>query len=299
MDGAGNVYIAESGSAKIRKVTSAGAISTIAGDGTFCAVPTGSCGDGPDATTAQFGWPYGVAADGAGNVYIADLALHRIRKVTPAGSIATIAGTGSACFTSPFCGDGGAGTSATLSAPSGVAVDASGRNVFIADTFDRLIRWLAGPPGDTVGPPGPTGPSGQPGVPGAPGQPGAQGPPGPTGAAGPAGPAGPTGPRGATGPQGPAGQVTCRNNAAAKLACELMFQPGTWKVAGTATVARATLSRGGRVYARGRARLRTQGRRLRVKLELVRRPRPGLYRLTLRLHGGRYAVVLRRTVRIS
>ena len=92
--------------------------------------------------------------------------------------------------------------------------------------------------------------------------------------------------------------MVCRNNAAAKLACDLIFQPGTWKVAGTATTARATLLRGGRVYARGRARLRMQGRRLRIKLDLVRRPRPGTYRLTLRLRGDRYVTVLRRTIQI-
>ena len=92
--------------------------------------------------------------------------------------------------------------------------------------------------------------------------------------------------------------MVCRNNAAAKLACDLIFQPGTWKVAGTATVARATLSRGGRVYARGRARMRTQGRRLRIELELGRRPRPGTYRMTLRLRGNSYVTVLRRTIRI-
>ena len=86
----------------------------------------------------------------------------------------------------------------------------------------ELVRWLTGPLDGR--PPVPRGP---PGAPGAPGQPGAQGPPGPAGSAGPTGPAGATGPRGATGPQGPAGQVTCRNNAAAKLACDLMFQPGT------------------------------------------------------------------------
>ncbi len=103
--------------------------------------------------------------------------------------------------------------------------------------------------------------SGEPGTPGEPGPPGPAGPTGPAGSAGPAGPtgpagsAGPTGPRGATGPQGPPGQVICRNNKAAKLACDLMFPPGTWKVAGAATTARVTLSRDGRVYARGKARL--------------------------------------------
>ena len=293
VDDLGNVYIADSSNNKIRKVTPAGAISTVAGDGTFCS--TLSCGDGPDATAAQLSAPAGVAVDRAGTVYIADSANHKVRKLTAAGSIATIAGTGSPCTSSPFCGDGGPGTSAMLNSPLDVAVDAAGRNVFVADTDDLLIRWLAGPQGSTVGPPGPPGPSGEPG---APGQMAAPGTVGAVGSARASRPRRPTGPRGATGPQGPPGQVVCRNNAAAKLACDLIFQPGTWKVAGTAMTARATLSRGGRVYARGRARLRTQGRRLRIKFDLVRRPRPGTYRLTLRLRGDSYVTVLRRTIRI-
>ena len=121
--------------------------------------------------------------------------------------------------------------------------------------------------------------------------------PGATGAAGapgPAGAAGVAGARGATGPQGPPGRVICRDTKAAKLACDLMFAPGTWTVAGTATTARVTLSRNGRVYARGKAVLRKQGKRLRIRLQLIRRPRPGTYRLTVRVHG---VVVLRRTVR--
>ena len=81
-----------------------------------------------------------------------------------------------------------------------------------------------------------------------------------------------------TGPAGPPGQVICRNDQAARLACDLMLAPGTWKVAGTAATDRVTLSRDGRVYARGR--------RLRFRLELVRRPRPGSSRGTLRLRGG-------------
>jgi hypothetical protein len=75
-----------------------------------------------------------------------------------------------------------------------------------------------------------------------------------------------------------------------------MFAPGTWKVAGTAATARATLSRNGRVHTRGQARLRRQGKRLRIRLHLARRPRPGTYRLTLRAHG---VVVLRATVRMG
>ena len=121
---------------------------------------------------------------------------------------------------------------------------------------------------------------------------------GPAGPAGPAGarPTGPAGTRGPAGPQGPPGQVICRNTVAARAACELLFPAGTWRVAGSATTARVTLSRNGRVYARGKARLRRQGERLRITLQLTRRPRPGTYRLTLR---GRGVVVLRRTVQVT
>ncbi len=154
VDTAGNVYIADALSNKVRKLTPAGAISTIAGDGNLCAARTGSCGDGADATAAQLRFPRGVAVDAAGNVYIADQFDDKVRKLTPAGAISTIAGTGSACVTSPFCGDGVVGYAAMLNAPSGVAVDAAGRNVFIADQDDNLIRWLTGADNGSVGAPG-------------------------------------------------------------------------------------------------------------------------------------------------
>src|SRR5439155_190425 len=145
VDGAGNVYIADANDNKIRKLTPSGAISTIAGDGNTCASSTTSCGDGPTATSAQLNFPKGVAVDGAGNVYIADTNDDKIRELTPGGAISTIAGDGTACANSPFCGDGGAGRGAELFGPFGVAVDQAGRNVFIADTSDNLVRWLAAP----------------------------------------------------------------------------------------------------------------------------------------------------------
>ena len=97
LDGARNVYIADSFDDKIRKVTPGGAISTIAGDGNDCTMPTGGCGDGPTATTAHLSLPEGVAVDGPGNVYIVDGADNKIRKVTPGGAISTIAGDGTQC----------------------------------------------------------------------------------------------------------------------------------------------------------------------------------------------------------
>ncbi len=130
VDPAGNVYIADEGSNRIRKVNTAGIISTIAGNG-----KQGFNGDGGPATSASLYEPSGVAVDPAGNVYIADAGNLRIRKVDTAGIITTIAGNGK----EGFSGDGGPATSAELSFPVGVAVDPAG-NVYIADEGSNRIR---------------------------------------------------------------------------------------------------------------------------------------------------------------
>ncbi|HXB12966.1 MAG TPA: T9SS type A sorting domain-containing protein [Bacteroidia bacterium] len=107
-------------------------ISTIAGNG------TGSfSGDGGQATAAELDHPYGVFEDASGNIFIADQWNHRIRKITSAGVISTIAGTGSAGFS----GDGGQATAAHLNYPSQIYVDATG-NVFIADEFNSCVRKI-------------------------------------------------------------------------------------------------------------------------------------------------------------
>ena len=112
-------------------MTAGGTITTVAGNG-----KVGFSGDGGQATSAQLSYPYGVAVDGQGNLYIADSANGRIRKVATGGTITTVAGNG----TLGFSGDGGAATSAQLSiSSSGVAVDAQG-NLYIADTFNHRIR---------------------------------------------------------------------------------------------------------------------------------------------------------------
>ena len=129
-DGAGNLYITDRGNERIRKVDSAGVISTVAGSGT-----AGFSGDGGAATAAQLNEPYGVALDGAGNLYIAEWNNNRIRKVNSAGVISTVAGTG----TAGFSGDGGAATAAQLSNPQDVALDAAG-NLYIADVNNNRIR---------------------------------------------------------------------------------------------------------------------------------------------------------------
>jgi len=131
VDSAGNLYIAEAHRSLVRKVSPVGIISTVAGGGFAWVDP----GDGSLATTAYLWGPVGVALDAAGNIYIAEAVHPRIRKVTPAGVITTVAGTGS----SGFSGDGTSGTAARLNNPSGVAVDATG-NVYIADTGNNRIR---------------------------------------------------------------------------------------------------------------------------------------------------------------
>src|SRR2546422_3740875 len=129
-DPAGNVYIADGGNVRIRKVDTAGIITTIAGNG-----KEGFSGDGGPATSAELSFPVGVAVDPAGNVYIADEGSNRIRKVNTAGIISTIAGND----TQGFSGDGGPATSASLNKPREVAVDLAG-NVYISDAGNFRIR---------------------------------------------------------------------------------------------------------------------------------------------------------------
>jgi sugar lactone lactonase YvrE len=123
-DAAGNLYIADTNNYRIRRVAPAGLVSTIAGAGTY-----GCTGDGGPATAAKLSTPTGVEVDSVGNIYIADYMCNRVRRVTPDGTITTIAGTG----TFGFEGDGGPAANAFLGWPSDVAVDASG-GIWFADT---------------------------------------------------------------------------------------------------------------------------------------------------------------------
>ena len=129
-DGAGNLYIADAGNNRIRKMDAAGVISTVAGDGRIS-----YGGDGGPAVAAQLFGPNGVAPDGAGNLYIADTWHHRIRKVDAAGMISTVAGDG----TRGYGGDGGPAVAAQLNQPADVALDAAG-NLYIADVNNDRIR---------------------------------------------------------------------------------------------------------------------------------------------------------------
>ena len=172
-DASGNIYVSDTGNGLIRRVTSAGEVSTIAGiagvhnsilgypfgividaqgniyvgdveneqilkiaPGGFISVLAGSGNmgfkDGP-GYTASFNGPYGLAIDGTGNIYVADAGNNAIRKVTPAGYVLTIAGNGTQGMVN------GPGAQAEFSSPYGIAVNTFG-DVFVADTFNQLIR---------------------------------------------------------------------------------------------------------------------------------------------------------------
>jgi uncharacterized protein (TIGR03437 family) len=128
VDKAGNLYISESN--RIRKVTAAGIITTVAGNESY-----GYSGDGGPATSAQLNIPQGLAVDSSGALYFVDLRNSVVRKVSPAETISTVAGTG----TPGYSGDGGPATSAQLYEPDGVGVDSKG-NLYILDRYNSRIR---------------------------------------------------------------------------------------------------------------------------------------------------------------
>jgi len=127
-----DLFIADFFNSSIRKVNAAGIITTVAGNGT-----AGFSGDGGPATAAQLDGPGGVAVDGSGNLFIADLADSRVRKVDVTGMITTVAGDG----TPGFSGDGGSATAAQLAFPFDVAIDSLG-NLYIADSNNHRIRMV-------------------------------------------------------------------------------------------------------------------------------------------------------------
>ncbi len=121
-DGAGNVYVADSSNATIRKITPAGVVTTLAGSATD---PPGSA-DGT-GSAARFGTPLGVATDSAGNIYVADAGNDSIRKITPAGVVTTL-------FTS---------VTNLIQGPQGLAIDSSG-NIYVVDTSSRVQKFTPG-----------------------------------------------------------------------------------------------------------------------------------------------------------
>lgn len=133
IDSAGNAYVADTSSHRIRKIAPDGTITTVAGNGTG-----GFGGDGGPATQASLYYPKSVAVDAlSGNLYIADFLNSRIRVVTPDGNIYTAAGNGQY----DYYGDGGTATDAALKFPWGVAVDATGK-VYFSDDENNVIRLL-------------------------------------------------------------------------------------------------------------------------------------------------------------
>ena len=130
----GNVYFADLWNNRIRKISTTGNITTVAGSG-ITGTTSSYSGDGGQATDAKINFPNGVAVDGSGNIYIADTHNHRIRKVNASGVITTVAGNGAGAFG----GDGGPATAAKLNFPVGVALDGSG-NIYITDGANNRIR---------------------------------------------------------------------------------------------------------------------------------------------------------------
>jgi sugar lactone lactonase YvrE len=136
LDGAGNLYIADTFHHRIRKVT-AGIVSTIAGTGN-----PGYSGDGAAAAQATLNTPYGVALDGAGNLYIADAGNNVVRRIDAVSQIiTTVAGNG-AKGSATVVGDGGPAIAANLNTPRGVTLDPLG-NLYIADTFNHRVRKVS------------------------------------------------------------------------------------------------------------------------------------------------------------
>jgi sugar lactone lactonase YvrE len=138
VDGAGNVFVADSGGITIRKITPAGVVTTLAGSTSSSGIVDGT------GTAASFSLTSGVVTDAAGNLFVADTGHNTIRKITPAGVVTTVAGSVEIVPAGQMGQKGsvdGTGTSAQFNEPMGLAVDGSG-NIFVADTFNNTIRKI-------------------------------------------------------------------------------------------------------------------------------------------------------------
>jgi hypothetical protein len=138
VDNSGNLFIADSGNNRIRKVNTNGIITTVVGKGPSGFGTGNYSGDGGAATNASLNWPSNMAMDASGNLFIVDFFNQRIRKVDTSGIITTFAGNG----TTNFLEDGGAATNASLNNPIDVALDTAG-NLFIADNGNNRIRKVS------------------------------------------------------------------------------------------------------------------------------------------------------------
>ena len=137
VDTEGNVYVADTNNSKIRKITQGGVVTTLVGSGSSGSV------DGT-GTLASFSYPWGVAVDNSGNAYVADSDNHKIRKITSAGVVTTLAGSGSSGSVD------GTGTLASFSYPKGVAVDTGG-NLYVTDNeVDNNAKLRKITPGGVV-----------------------------------------------------------------------------------------------------------------------------------------------------
>ena len=135
-DSAGNLYVVDSNNSTIRKITPQGVVTTIAGTG----FPGTADGTG---AMAEFHYPQGITIDPAGNLYVADTGNHTIRKITPGGTVSTLAGLPGTAGSAD-----GTGATATFSSPSGITSDAAG-NLYVADAGNNIIRKIT-PLGDVT-----------------------------------------------------------------------------------------------------------------------------------------------------
>ena len=129
VDSSGNLYVADTYNHRIRKITPASDVTTVAGSG------TATFADGTGAA-ASFCFPEGVAVDSSGNLYVADAYNHLIRKITPAGVVTTLAGSSSSGYAD------GTGVAASFNQPHGVATDSFG-NIYIGDYYNHRIRQVS------------------------------------------------------------------------------------------------------------------------------------------------------------